>query len=111
MGLLGGLGIGTSVGTPWFFWALVVLAVAVVIAIGIGMETLIAAGRTRRERVYAVTDCSIHGHSYAVNHGGWECVTCHELVTQDDAFDGAMKAVTPNPTAGRARELAGGRRG
>jgi len=107
MVFLGASGIGTIVATPMFFWGVVVAAVALVIAIGMGMEMLIASGRTRKELIHLVTDCGIHGHSYTAHYAGWQCVTCGEQVIHDLPLRGETTVPSSMPALSPLLAVAG----
>ena len=96
MSFLGGLGDGISFMTPTFFWALLAVAVAVVIAIG----NFIAAGKAVDKPVHVVNPCSINGQRYRAHNTEWRCATCGTRVTRDgEPHDRTDHGTTSAPQA------------
>ena len=98
MSFLGGLGDGTSSMTPTFFWALLAVAVAVVIAIGIG--NYIAAGKAVDKPGHVVNPCSTNGHRYRAHNTEWRSATCGTRVARDgEPHDRTNHGTTSAPQA------------
>lgn len=100
MNIPAGLGAEAIVLTPMISWVLVFGIVAVVIALGIGIETFLAAGRPAPLPVHAVTPCGISGHRYRMQLSGWRCTNCGEGASyQDEPDDGATSVPASAPRA------------
>ena len=84
--------------TPTFFWALLAVAVAVVIAIGIG--NYIAAGKAVDKPGHVVNPCSTNGHRYRAHNTEWRCATCGTRVARDgEPHDRTNHGTTSAPRA------------
>jgi hypothetical protein len=68
MSPLGGLGDGTSITTPTFFWLLLAVTVAVAVAIG----KFISSGKAPDEPVHVVSPCGIHSHGNRADSTAWQ---------------------------------------
>lgn len=82
MSFLDGLGNGISFVALTSFWALLVVAVAIVIVIGmsIGIGKFIAARKPVDQPIHFVTNCDISGHHFQPRDIGWLCANCDEAV-------------------------------